>query len=113
MASTTPAATPPTITIKDASQVAGWSILSCRTAAPRKAAPIASDQEIEKHLATLDKHLAGKTYLVADQFSLADVCYMPFLDFLPLMEITPPTAVAAWSQRLLARPSAAATRPEK
>ena len=32
---------------------------------------------------------------------------------LPLMEIAPPTAVAAWSQRLLARPSAAATRPEK
>ena len=69
--------------------------------------------EIEKHLAILDKHLAGKTYLVAEQFSLADVCYMPFLEFLPLMEIAPPTAVAAWSQRLLARPSAATTRPEK
>ena len=69
--------------------------------------------EIEKHLAILDKHLSGKTYLVAEQFSLADVCYMPFLEFLPLMEIAPPTAVAAWSQRLLARPSAAATRPEK
>ena len=46
--------------------------------------------EIEKHLAILDKQLAGKTYLVAEQFSLAEVCYMPFLDFLPLMEITPP-----------------------
>ena len=69
--------------------------------------------EIEKHLAILDKHLAGKIYLVAEQFSLADVCYMPFLEFLPLMEIAPPTAVAAWSQRLLARPSAATTRPEK
>jgi glutathione S-transferase len=72
-----------------------------------------AEAEIEKHLATLDKHLAGKTYLVADQFSLADLCYMPFLEFLPLMEIAPATAVAAWSQRLLARPSAAATRPEK
>jgi glutathione S-transferase len=40
--------------------------------------------EIEKHLAILDKQLAGKTYLVAEQFSLAEVCYMPFLDFLPL-----------------------------
>jgi hypothetical protein len=38
---------------------------------------------------------------------------MPFLEFLPLMEIIPPTAVAAWSERLLARPSAVATRPEK
>ena len=30
--------------------------------------------EIEKHLAILDQHLAAKTYLVAEQFSLADVC---------------------------------------
>jgi glutathione S-transferase len=70
-------------------------------------------QEIEKHFALLDKHLAGRTYLAAEQFSLADVCYMPFLEFLSLMEITPPTAIAAWSERLLARPSVVATRPEK
>ena len=69
--------------------------------------------EIEKHLAILDKHLAGRTYLVAEQFSLADVCYAPFVEFMPLMEIAPPPAVAAWSELLLARPSAAATRPDK
>lgn len=69
--------------------------------------------EIEKHFAILDKQLAGKTYLVAEQFSLAEVCYAPFLEFLPLMEITPPGAVAAWSERLLGRPSAVSTRPEK
>jgi len=68
--------------------------------------------QIEKHFAILDKQLAGKTYLVAEQFSLAEVCYAPFLEFLPLMEITPPGAVAAWSERLLARPSAVSTRPE-
>ena len=69
--------------------------------------------EIEKHFAILDKELAGKTYLVGEQFSLAEVCYIPFLDFLPLMEIAPPVAVAAWSARLLGRQSAQATRPEK
>jgi glutathione S-transferase len=69
--------------------------------------------EIEKHFAILSQHLAVRTYLVAEQFSLADICYMPFLEFLPLMEITTSTAVAAWSERLLARPSAVATRPEK
>jgi glutathione S-transferase len=69
--------------------------------------------EIEKHFAILDKQLAGKTYLVAEQFSLAEVCYTPFLEFLPLMEISPPSAVAAWSERLLKRASAVATRPEK
>ena len=68
--------------------------------------------EIEKHLAILEKHLAGKNYLVAEQFSLADVCYAPFLEFLPLMEITPSPTIAAWSERLLARPSMVATRPE-
>jgi glutathione S-transferase len=69
--------------------------------------------EIEKHFAILDKQLAGKTYLVADEFSLAEACYVPFLEFLPLMEISPPSAVAAWSERLLKRPSAVATRPER
>ena len=49
--------------------------------------------------------------LVAEQFSLADVCYAPFLEFLPLMEIAPSTAIAAWSERVLARPSVVATRP--
>jgi glutathione S-transferase len=70
-------------------------------------------REIEKHLAILDKYLDGKTFLVAEQFSLADVCYVPFLEFMPLMEIAPPSAVAAWSQRLLGRPSSVSTRPEK
>jgi glutathione S-transferase len=69
--------------------------------------------EIEKHFAILDKELAGKTYLVAEKFSLADLCYVPFLQFLELMEIAPPKAVAEWSERLLKRPSAVATRPEK
>ena len=69
--------------------------------------------EIERHLMILDKQLASKSYLVGEQFSLAETCYMPFLDFLPLMEIQPPAAVESWSQRLLARPSAVATRPEK
>jgi glutathione S-transferase len=69
--------------------------------------------EIEKHFAVLSQHLAARTYLVAEQFSLADICYTPFLEFLPLMEITPPTAIGAWAERLLARQSAAATRPEK
>jgi glutathione S-transferase len=67
-------------------------------------------REIEKHLAILEKYLQGKTFLVAEQFSLADMCYVPFLEFSPLMEIVPPNAVEAWSQRLLARPSSVSSR---
>ena len=67
--------------------------------------------EIEKHLAILERQLAGRTYLVAEQFTLADICYLPFLEFLSLMEIAPPPAVAAWTERLLSRPTAKDTRP--
>ncbi len=69
--------------------------------------------QIEKHFDILDRHLTGKTWLVAEQFSLADICNAPFLEFLPLMEIAPPPAVAAWSERVLARPSVVETRPAK
>jgi glutathione S-transferase len=69
--------------------------------------------DIEKHLAILQLQLAGKSFLVAEQFTLAEICYAPFLEFLPLMEISPPPAVAAWSERVLSRPSAKETRPER
>jgi len=68
--------------------------------------------EMQMHLDVLEnRYLAGRDYLVGGQYTLAEVCYTPFVEFLPLMEITPPPAVAAWVARLLARPSAMATRP--
>jgi glutathione S-transferase len=73
----------------------------------------AAKAEIEKHLAIVERQLHAKSFLVAEQFTLADVCYAPFLEFLPLMEIAPPPAVKAWTERLLARPSAVQTRPQK
>jgi glutathione S-transferase len=62
--------------------------------------------EIDSHLAVLAKQLEKHEYLVRNTFSLADICYLPWLDYLPLMEVTPPAAVAAWASRLTARPSA-------
>jgi glutathione S-transferase len=75
------------------------------------AAMSAAKAEIEKHLGILDAELRGKTYLVAEQFTLADLCYLPFMEFLPLMEIEAPPNVAAWVERLLARPGAQESRP--
>jgi glutathione S-transferase len=75
------------------------------------AAMAAARTEIEKHVAVLEQTLKGRQYLVAEQFTLADVSYIPFVHFFPLMEITPPPAVEAWTARLLARPSAEATAP--
>jgi glutathione S-transferase len=67
--------------------------------------------EAEKHLPMLEQALDGHAYLVGDQFTLADICYMPYIHFFGLMEITPPPTVAAWTGRLLARPSAEQTKP--
>jgi glutathione S-transferase len=68
-------------------------------------------KEIERHLAIVERHLAGKEWMVDDRYSIVEVCYTPFVEFFPLMEITPPPAVAAWTARMLARPSARATKP--
>jgi glutathione S-transferase len=68
-------------------------------------------KDIEKHLEIVDAQLKGQEYLVGNRYSLVEVCYTPFIEFLGLMEITPPPAVAAWVQRMLDRPSAQQTKP--
>ena len=67
--------------------------------------------EIERHLEILERQLAGREWLVAERYTLAEVCYTPFVQFFGLMEIVPPPSVAAWTARMLARPSAAQTAP--
>lgn len=76
-----------------------------------EAAMAQAKKEIDKHLAIVEQQLAGKQYLVGNQYSLVEVCYAPFVEFLPLMEIAPPPGVAAWVQRMLERPSAQHTKP--
>ncbi len=76
-----------------------------------EAAMAQAKKEIEKHLAIVEQQLAGNSYLVRNQYSLAEVCYTPFVEFLSLMEVTPPPGVAAWAQRILDRPSAQQTKP--
>ena len=67
--------------------------------------------EIEKHLEIVEKQLGTKQFMVADRYTLVEVCYTPFVEFLPLMEVTPPPAVAAWVERMLSRDSAVQTKP--
>jgi len=71
----------------------------------------AARKNVLRHLATVEAQLDANDYLVGNRFSLADIAYAPFLHFLPLMDAEPPPAVAAWSRRLLARPSAERTVP--
>ena len=76
-----------------------------------QAAMAQAKKEIEKHLAIVEQQIADREWMVGDRYSLVEVCYTPFVQFFPLMEITAPPAVAAWTARMLARPSARETAP--
>ncbi len=71
----------------------------------------AARREIDRHLTVIERELGDRPYLVRDSFTLADIAYMPFLHFLTLMEVSVWPRVKAWSERVLARPSAQATVP--
>ncbi|MBU6282430.1 glutathione S-transferase family protein [bacterium] len=68
-------------------------------------------KEIERHLEIVEKQISGREWMVGDAYSLVEVCYTPFVQFLPLVEVAPPPGVAAWTERMLSRPSAVATVP--
>lgn len=69
--------------------------------------------KIEKHLSILEAEIHGKEYLAADRFTLAEVCYAPFLQFLPTLEVTPGPVIQSWAGRILERPSVRETRPAR
>ncbi len=63
--------------------------------------------EAERILKVLDAGLAGKTYLVAERFTLADLAFAPTLVALPMLgfDLTPHANVSAWNARIRERPS--------
>ena len=72
----------------------------------------AAREQITHHLEILDGQL-GEPWLLGEQYSLADIHYTPFARFWGVLGITPPSRVAAWTERLLARPSAFASAPTR
>jgi glutathione S-transferase len=68
---------------------------------------------IQRHFDILEKQLEGREYLVGDQFSLAEVCYAPFLQFISILDVETGPATSAWAGRVLERPSVKQTKPEK
>ena len=66
----------------------------------------------ERHFAVLGKQLGDKEFLVADRFTLAEVCYIPFLHFVDLLDVEIPDNVRRWSKALSQRPSVIATVPK-
>jgi glutathione S-transferase len=78
-----------------------------------RAAMAAARTEIDRHLTIIERELGERHFLVGEAFTLADVAYLPFLQFLALMELSPGPRVQAWAERLLSRPSARATVPAR
>ena len=65
--------------------------------------------ETTRTLDIMDKHLAGKTYLAGEQFSLADIGFLPYVEYLFAAKagelITSRANVGAWWTRCSNRPS--------
>jgi glutathione S-transferase len=90
----------------------------CNTRLQRAGGYIAHDHEVEKskeelkqYLATLDKEMEAREYIVGD-YSLADITYIPFFVRLERYQATIDNRLPhlkAWMDRLLARPTVQAT----
>lgn len=77
------------------------------------AAMAAASREIQAHLERVETQLGRSPgpWLLGEEFTLADVAYLPFLHFLHLLDVEAGPNVLAWAARLAARPSAHATVP--
>ena len=70
-----------------------------------------SKEELREYLATLDREMRDREYIVGD-YSLADITYIPFFTRLARYQATVDDSipnVKAWMERLLARPAVRAT----
>lgn len=68
-------------------------------------------QRISRHLDIVEMQLGDREWLVDDRYTLVEVCYTPLVEFFGLAGITAPPTVHRWIGRMLARPSALATKP--
>lgn len=67
-----------------------------------------AQKEVQQVLAVLEPVLRSNPYLAGETFSLADITYMPYLDYLlkvKAIDLSVYPAVQAWWQRISERPS--------
>jgi len=73
--------------------------------------PERAKEQMTKHLKTLDQEMAGKRYIL-DEFSLADVTFIPFYTRRQRYGVTIDDTLAnlrRWGEELIARPAVAST----
>ncbi len=74
--------------------------------------PQKAQQRLQRHLTDLDQEITGKDYLVGNQYSLADVTFIPFYTRRERYHLTINgnyPNLQRWAENLLARPQVAAT----
>jgi glutathione S-transferase len=74
--------------------------------------PEKAQQRVKQYLTTLDQEIIGKKYLVGDQYSLADISFIPFYTrrerYKVAIDDTYPQ-LRRWAEDLIARPQVAPT----
>ena len=70
-----------------------------------------ASKTIQRHLSVIEPVLDGQAFMMGEQFTLADVCYLPFLQFLPILDVEVPPNIERWSKALFDRPTAQKTIP--
>lgn len=69
----------------------------------------AGRESTTKAVLVLDAHLNGKDFLVANQFTIADICYLPYIEYIYACKngdvFDKFTNVTAWWKRTSERPS--------
>lgn len=78
----------------------------------------AAKAKVHDHLARLEKEIEGKTWFGGPQFTLADITLAPALTgTLELLGLLPDAKrypnLAAWRERIVARPAYAASKPKE
>jgi glutathione S-transferase len=69
-------------------------------------------EKMAQHLQTLDKEMAGKAFLVGDEYSLADITFIPFYTRRDRYKVTIDDNypnLKRWAESLIARPQVAPT----
>lgn len=73
----------------------------------------AASKNIKRHFKILAEELGAGPYLQGDAFTLADISYLPFLHFHAILDVDVPENIQGWAERLMERPSAKETVPER
>lgn len=75
--------------------------------------PEGSSERLHEALAGLERRLSASPYLAGDEYSLADIAYVPWIYRAELryrFDLSPYPAVRGWAERLAKRPAIAAER---